>query len=187
MWVVVEKLSTEATSDAASKVNPEVLPLVHLAYSVWLTQADHDAQQPPVWQNNHLIHDGDAWLPETKTRFVRDGDGNFVLKDGKTWTEADYIAEIINYRQGKREHPNGDIALETVAVDLVDEIKNKIIKPALEEEFTKGDFSVRKDFVAEKEVPEPSDKAEKPELKGLVGLGFEIVLGAEAEILSVHR
>ena len=173
MWVVIEKISTER--DSAVKGEPQT----YVAFSVWADEASHKKAEPPIYQSDLKLSEG--LLPDTVTRFVKDAQGNLWLRRGGFWTPDEYAAEYRAYRRKERGNPNLDLATETVAVNLADELKQKYVLPQLEAADAGGRLSGNgKDArVRDKEQPAPEDKAEKQELKDLVGVGFELLLERE--------
>jgi hypothetical protein len=173
MWIVVEKISTER--DSALKDDAQL----YLAYSVWVDKNSHNRNEPPIYTADCLI--SERALPDTVTRFAKDAQGNYLLRRGGSWSESEYAAEYRAYREGKRENPNADLATETVPLDIVDKIKTKYILRHLENVDAAGKLSGenKNKAVREKEQPAPKDKAEKSELKSLLGVGFELLLERE--------
>lgn len=176
MWIVIEKLSTER--DSATKGEAQI----YLAYSVWSDEASQSKGDAPMYSADCLI--GESLLPDTVTRFAKDGLGNYLLRRGGAWTEVEYAVEYRLFKQGRRDNPNAELATETVPLDLVNEVKQKYILPHLERVDAGGKLSGenKNRAVREKEQPAPEDKAEKQELRDLVGVGFELLLEREKSV-----
>lgn len=173
MWIVIEKISTER--DSATKGEPQV----YAAYSVWLDEASHSKAEAPIYQSDVLLPE--TMLPDTVTDFVRDAQGNLLLRRGGMWTQSEYAAECAAHHRKERGHPNADLATETVAVDIVQELKLKHILPHLERADAEGNLrgNGKGGQIREKEQPAPEDKAERQEFKDLIGNGFELLLERE--------
>jgi hypothetical protein len=163
MYVFIDKISTEKESGR-----------IYLVYRVWLTQADFDSGLPAVYSNDHLIDT--ARLSESDIRFIRDGNGNYVSLEGKPITVAEYVDEVIAYHAGKREtHPSDDLQTESFKLNLDETIK-AIIKNNLDTVVLAEKLSGDSRSTFEDKVPSPGDKAEHPELKSILHIGFEVAV-----------
>lgn len=90
-----------------------------------------------IWRNRGAFQRGDA--PDEIQDFrmqlpaagavrptKRKRGNNYVKADNTEWTEAEYAAEYRAYREGKRGHPNAELAIDIAPFDHVAFIERKI-------------------------------------------------------------